>query len=206
MTWAPRFVPGIDIINSTAVRKGPRFASTCVSSVAIAASRASISVQMKSAAGSDGASSRGRRGPRGTPPVSAFTRRSARAAEFGGIGFAGNQCLDHCTATLAHQIGEHWVRFARCWRLSSVFCTPQHVKTNCSRTNCLRVRGRFEHLLGLRVRYEARPDQTVRQQFGQPHSIVDVGFARPARSSRARRLPASTRSSPSSKMCHTGFQ
>jgi hypothetical protein len=32
-------------------------------------------------------------------------------------------------------------------------------------------------ILGLRVRYEARPDQTVRQQFGQPHRIVDVGLA-----------------------------
>jgi acyl carrier protein len=27
------------------------------------------------------------------------------------------------------------------------------------------------------VRHEARPDQTVRQQFGQPHRIVDVGLA-----------------------------
>ena len=43
MTLAPRFLmPGIDIISSTAVRKGPRFASTCASSVAIAALRASI--------------------------------------------------------------------------------------------------------------------------------------------------------------------
>src|SRR5262249_29109127 len=43
MTWAPRFLkPGIGMISSTAVRKGPRFASTWASSVAIAASRASI--------------------------------------------------------------------------------------------------------------------------------------------------------------------
>jgi hypothetical protein len=27
------------------------------------------------------------------------------------------------------------------------------------------------------VRHEARPDQTVRQQFSQPHRIVDVGLA-----------------------------
>ena len=33
------------------------------------------------------------------------------------------------------------------------------------------------HLLRLRIRHEARPDQTVRQQFGQPHRIVDVGLA-----------------------------
>src|ERR1019366_8246043 len=33
------------------------------------------------------------------------------------------------------------------------------------------------HLLRLCVRHEARPDQTVPQQFGQPHRIVDVGLA-----------------------------
>ena len=88
---------------------------------------------------------------------------------------------------------------------SSVFCT-RNTWLDCSRTNCLRVRSRFAHLLGLRVRYEARPDQTVRQQFGQPHSIVDVGFA--ARHVlHVRGVSTNTNSnSPSSKMCHTGFQ
>ena len=35
-------MPEIDISSSTAVRKGPRFASTCASTVAMAASRALI--------------------------------------------------------------------------------------------------------------------------------------------------------------------
>ena len=30
-----------------------------------------------------------------------------KAGQFGGIGFAGNQCLDHCAAALAHQVGKH---------------------------------------------------------------------------------------------------
>ena len=45
-------------------------------------------------------------------------------------------------------------------------------------TNQLLARAQqIAHLLGLCVRHEARPDQTVRQQFGQPHRIVDVGLA-----------------------------
>ena len=43
MTCALRsLMPGIDMINSTAVRKGPRLASTCASIVAIAATSASM--------------------------------------------------------------------------------------------------------------------------------------------------------------------
>jgi hypothetical protein len=53
---------------------------------------------------------------------------------------------------------------------------PQHVARLF--TNQLFARAQqVAHFLGLRIRHEARPDQTVRQQFGQPHRIVDVGLA-----------------------------
>ena len=88
---------------------------------------------------------------------------------------------------------------------SSVFCTRNtwaRLLTNQLLTRAQQV----AHLLGLRVRYEARPDQTVRQQFGQPHSIVDVGFAWPGTFFTCAAFANTNSNSPSSKMCHTGFQ
>jgi hypothetical protein len=59
--------------------------------------------------------------------------------------------------------------------LASSSLHPQHVARLL--TNQLLARARqVAHLLGLRIRHKARPDQTVRQQFGQPHGIIDVGL------------------------------
>ncbi len=70
MTWAPRFLmPGVDTINSTAVRKGPRLASTCASSVAIAG-RAQSGSPTSQTRGSGGYRHRSRAG---SAPVEATT-------------------------------------------------------------------------------------------------------------------------------------
>jgi hypothetical protein len=88
--------------------------------------------------------------------------------------------------------------------LASSSLHPQHVARLL--TNQLLARARqVAHLLGLRIRHKARPDQTVRQQFGQPHGIIDVGLTAGTFFTCA--AFASTNSnSPSSRMCHTGFQ
>ena len=53
---------------------------------------------------------------------------------------------------------------------------PQHVARLLANQLLTRAQ-QVAHLLRLCVRHEACPDQTVRQQFGQPHRIVDVGLA-----------------------------
>jgi hypothetical protein len=97
-----------------------------------------------------------------------------KAGQFGGTGFPGNQGLKHSPTAFAHYVGKPRVQLdvgvLQCLLL------PQHVARLL--TNQLLARAQqVAHLLGLRIRHKARPNQTVRQQFGQPHGIVDVGLA-----------------------------
>ena len=115
--------------------------------------------------------------PRGDSSCDAFTfaDRQGRPG-FGGIGFAGNQCLDHCTATLP-PIKSESTESNLMLASSSVFCT-RNTWLDCSRTTIA-----YACAAGCASPWvcvsgtKLAADQTVRQQFGQPHSIVDVGFA-----------------------------
>jgi hypothetical protein len=62
------------------------------------------------------------------------------------------------------------------------------------------------HLLGLGIRHKASPDQTLRQQFGQPHMASLTLVLRPSPFFTCAAFASTNSNSPSSRMGHTGFQ
>jgi hypothetical protein len=156
------------------------------------------------------ASSRSTVGPAETTPqyltyqnqrlhfLDSYCRRGRRPSV--AWGFVGIFMLS--AAAFAHHVGKHQVHLIL--TSSSVFCA-RRTWLACARTNCLRVRSKLPISWVCPIPHKTRPDQTVRQQFGQPHGIVHVGLA--AREFFTCAAFASPHSnSPSSKVCHTGVQ
>ena len=125
-----------------------------------------------------------------------------KAGQFRGVAFAGNQCLDHRAAAHAHEVGDHRVQLD-----VGVFqrlLQPLHMARLLTH-QLLAGAQQVAHLLGLRIRHEARPDQTVRQQIGQPVASL-TSVLRPGTFLTCAAFANSNVNSPSPKMCHTGFQ
>jgi hypothetical protein len=90
------------------------------------------------------------------------------------VGFAGDQRFDHPTSGQADDVGDDRVEldvgvFQRLLQPLDVTGTLPH--------ELLTAAQQVAHLLGLLIRHKTTADQPVRQQFGQPGGIVDVGLA-----------------------------
>jgi len=96
------------------------------------------------------------------------------AGKFGGIGLAGNHRLDHRPAALAHHVGDHRIQFD-----VGVLQRFLHALDVARRlTHQLLARAQQSaQLLRLGIGYEARANETVRQQVGVPFGVADVGLA-----------------------------
>src|ERR1700730_6579667 len=132
-------MPGIDPMSSTAMRKGPRFAPTCASSVAMAAPRASIYLKERRSRKRWCFVTRTRRASRNSSG-DAFTRRSARPASLTGLvsPAISASIMARPLLPIKSVSTESNLMLAS----SSVFCT-RSTWLDCSRTNCFRVRSRL---------------------------------------------------------------
>ena len=97
-----------------------------------------------------------------------------KTGQFGGVGFARNQRLDHGPAALAHHVGEHRIQFDV--GVLQRLLHAQHVARLLANQLFARAQ-QGAHLLSLRIRHEARPDQAMCQQFAQPRRVIDVALA-----------------------------
>ena len=149
--------------HSTAVRKGPRaFASTCVSSVGHSGMSMSVDlIEMEAQQEPMVLGHRGREAPRGTPRWDAFARGWARLASLAGL--VSPAIIASIMARPLLPIKSESTESNLILASSSVFCT-RCTWLDFSRTNCLRVRSRLRISWVLRIRHEACPDQTVRQE------------------------------------------
>jgi hypothetical protein len=119
-----------------------------------------------------------------------------KARQFDGIGLAGNQRLDDGPAALAHDIGKHGVHFDV--GVFECLLHPQHVPR-------LRVRIRLRmSWVGVSGTKLARIRPCANNSASHIASLTSV--LRPGTFFTCAAFANTNTNSPSSKMCHTGFQ